>query len=131
MNLMIIPISLLCGLVLGATAISGFLGYRAHRLVAEMGEGVRRPKARDDDQLRPLRESVEALALQLRDLQHHPHVPAPAGIPKAGFNLSKRSQALRMHRRGEEPAQIAAALDLPRQEVELLLKVHRILIQNV
>jgi len=131
MNLMIIPISLLCGLVLGGSAISVVLGYRAHRLVAEMRERMRRSKARDDDQLRPLRETVEALAIQLRDLQHHPHVPAPAGIPKAGFNLSKRSQALRMHRRGEEPAQIAAALDLPRQEVELLLKVHRILIQNV
>jgi hypothetical protein len=131
MNLLIIPISLLCGLVLGATAISVFLGYRAHRLVAEMGERAQRPKPRDDEQLRPLREGLEAMAMQLRDLQQHPNVPAPAGIPKAGFNLSKRSQALRLHRRGEAPEKIAAALDLPRQEVELLLKVHRIVIQNV
>jgi hypothetical protein len=96
-----------------------------------MGKGMRRPNTRDDDQLKPLRESVEVLTIQLRDLQRHPHVPTPAGIPRAGFNLSKRSQALRMHRRGEAPAQIAAALELPRQEVELLLKVHRIVIQNV
>jgi hypothetical protein len=52
-------------------------------------------------------------------------------MPKAGFNLSKRSQALRMHRRGEAPGHIASTLELPRQEVELLLKVHRIVIQNV
>uniref|UniRef100_Q01PP3 Uncharacterized protein n=1 Tax=Solibacter usitatus (strain Ellin6076) TaxID=234267 RepID=Q01PP3_SOLUE len=131
MNFLILPISLMCGLVLGATAISVFLGYRAHRLVAEMSERMQRPKPREDDQLRPLRESVEALAIQVRDLQHHPHVPAPPGMPKAGFNLSKRSQALRMHRRGEAPEKIAVALELPRQEVDLLLKVHRIVIQNV
>ncbi len=131
MNLLILPLSLMCGLVLGATAISVFMGYRAHRLVAEMGARAQRPKPREHDQLQPLRETVDALAVELRDLQHHPHVAAPAGVPRAGFNLSKRSQALRMHRRGEAPAQIAAVLELPRQEVELLLKVHRIVIQNV
>ena len=52
-------------------------------------------------------------------------------MPKHGLNLSKRSHALRMHRRGEGAEQIAAALELPRQEVDLLLKVHRIIISNV
>ena len=52
-------------------------------------------------------------------------VPA---IPKAGLNLSKRSQALRMHRRGDPSDQIAAALDIPLQEVDLLMKVHKIVI---
>jgi hypothetical protein len=36
-----------------------------------------------------------------------------------------------MHRHGEGAEQIAAALDLPRQEVELLLKVHRIVLSSV
>lgn len=49
--------------------------------------------------------------------------PAPA---RSGFNLSTRSQALRMSRRGNTNQQIAAALGIPEKEVELLLKVQRI-----
>jgi hypothetical protein len=36
-----------------------------------------------------------------------------------------------MHRRGEPPAQIAATLEVPVQEVELLIKVHRIVISKI
>src|SRR5438477_8481189 len=35
-----------------------------------------------------------------------------------------------LHRRGEAPAQIAAILELPLQEVELLIKVHRIVLRR-
>lgn len=134
MNLLLLPLSIMCGLVLCGTAVSVFTGYRAHRLLAEIEGRAQHTRTDKDDQLQsllPLRETVDALAVQLRDLQDHPHAAAPSGVPRAGFNLSKRSQALRMHRRGEAPEQIASALDLPRQEVELLLKVHRIVVQNV
>jgi hypothetical protein len=36
-----------------------------------------------------------------------------------------------MHRRGDNPEQIAAALGVPQQEIDLLLKVHQILVSNV
>ena len=45
-------------------------------------------------------------------------------VPLEGLNLTKRAQALRMHHRGESLPTIAAALQSPRNEVELLLKVH-------
>jgi DNA-binding NarL/FixJ family response regulator len=48
--------------------------------------------------------------------------PAPAA---SGLNLTKRSQALHLSRRGASSEEIAAALSLPRNEVELLIKVHR------
>jgi hypothetical protein len=49
---------------------------------------------------------------------------ARAGQPAGhGINLSKRVQVLRMHRRGETVATIAAALQTPRGEIDLLLKV--------
>ncbi|MCU1237491.1 MAG: hypothetical protein JWP63_5458 [Candidatus Solibacter sp.] len=134
MNTLILPLALLCGLVLCATGVSVFVAFRAHGLLAEIDSRAQLAKGRKDEQPSepdPLRATVDTLAAQLRDLQSHPHVAAQVGAPKAGFNLSKRSQALRMHRRGEAPEQIAATLDLPRQEVELLLKVHRIVIQNV
>jgi hypothetical protein len=54
--------------------------------------------------------------------------PAPA---RSGLNLSKRTHVLRMHRAGEDGAGIAAALALPRSEVELLIKVQRIAMDQI
>jgi type II secretory pathway component PulM len=54
--------------------------------------------------------------------------------PAAGqqaLNLNKRGQVLRMRRRGENPETIAAALAIPRNEVDLLLKVHQLAIEQV
>jgi hypothetical protein len=45
--------------------------------------------------------------------------------PIPGMNTTRRTQALRMHRRGDRPEQIAAALGVARGEVELLLKVQQ------
>jgi hypothetical protein len=49
--------------------------------------------------------------------------PAPL---RSGMNVTKRSQALQMSRRGESPKEIAATLSLPQNEVDLLVKVQRI-----
>jgi DNA-binding NarL/FixJ family response regulator len=45
---------------------------------------------------------------------------------RSGMNLTKRSQALQMSRRGESAKEIAATLSLPQMEVDLLLKVQRL-----
>ena|SRR5579872_4389786 len=76
-----------------------------------------------------LRNAVDSLAAEVRELQCQP--AAAPGSAKPALNLSKRSQALRMHRRGETADQIATALDLPSQEVDLLIKVHRIVLDSV
>ena len=41
------------------------------------------------------------------------------------------AEALRLHRRGDAPSEIAISLGIPRQEVDLLLKVHQIVISNI
>jgi hypothetical protein len=46
--------------------------------------------------------------------------------PRSGMNLSRRVQALRLLRRGEDLGFIASALGVPRCEVELLVRVHRL-----
>lgn len=131
MNALLLPLSILCGLILCATAISLFAVHRAHCLLREMSGRAGDRQSRGDAELQTLRDSVDALAAQIHDLQNHPSVAPPPGLPKPGLNLSKRSHALRMHRRGEAAEQIAAALELPRQEVDLLLKVHRIVLSSV
>lgn len=61
--------------------------------------------------------------------------PAPAAVtaapPMESMNINKRSQVLRLFRRGDAPEQIASALRLPRNEVDLLLKVHRTVISQL
>jgi hypothetical protein len=44
-----------------------------------------------------------------------------------GLNLTKRAQVVRMERRGETIHSIAAALQTPVNEVELILKLERLL----
>ena len=101
MNALLLPLSILCGLILCATAISLFAVHRAHCLLTGMDGRAGEKQSRTDAELQALRDSVEALAAQLHDLRNHPPVAPPPGLPKPGLNLSKRSQALRMHRRGE------------------------------
>ena len=115
MNALLLPLSILCGLILCATAISLFAVHRAYCLLREMHARGREKQSEGDAGLQSVRDSLEALAAQLHDLQNHPPVAPPPGLPKPGLNLSKRSHALRMHRHGEGAEQIAAALDLPRQ----------------
>ena len=61
------------------------------------------------------------------------HTPAPPAevvfrtpTVRPSLNLTRRTQALRMRRRGESVESIAAALSTPRNEIELLLKVYEI-----
>jgi hypothetical protein len=80
-------------------------------------------------ELEELRRVVAGLG---QDLNAGAAAAAPTpGTVRSGLNLTTRSQALRMHRRGSSAEQIAAALGLPRQEIELLLKVQQILLANV
>ena len=77
------------------------------------------------------KQRIEDLEFRCRELTELTQVfvaPPPA---QSGLNLNKRSQTLQMHRRGETPERIAAALSLPRNEVDLLLKVHAIMISSL
>jgi hypothetical protein len=71
-----------------------------------------------------LKAEVAELGARMQDTEERSGILVPPVAPKSGLNLNKRTQAIRMSRRGEQAEMIAAALSLPRREVELLLKVH-------
>jgi hypothetical protein len=73
---------------------------------------------------RELETKVAELSERLREAEDRTGMLAPPAPPQSGLNVNKRSQVLRLARRGERPENIAALLGLPRREVELLLKVH-------
>lgn len=131
MNSLLVMISLLSALALTGAAASVFALQRAHRLVLEAGRRREPAPADRDPELQSLRDSIQALAAQVQELRNTTPVAMAPGTPRPGLNLSKRSQALRMHRRGESIEQIATSLAVPRQEVNLLVKVHRIVLGTI
>jgi hypothetical protein len=118
-------------LTVAAIGVSLFAVWRTQVLVT-MAD--RRAQARTEE-IRAtagvLQKTLDAQAEQLEDLQRQPLSAAAPFVPRAGLNLGKRTQVLRMYRNGDAPDRIAAALDVPRQEVDLLLKVHRIVIGSL
>src|SRR5947208_1205241 len=131
MNELMIPLALLSGLALTATAISLFALHRAHLLLREVDRRRAAPAAMTSEADQDLREALEALSAQVQDLTKQPAIALEPGVPRPALNLTRRSQALRMHRRGDTPEKIASALEMPRQEVELLVKVHGIILSSV
>jgi hypothetical protein len=45
--------------------------------------------------------------------------------PRSGFNLNRRTQALRLLRRGEAVSHVAAAVGVQAREIELLIRVQK------
>jgi hypothetical protein len=88
------------------------------RLVRDEREHFKTRMERWSEEVESLREELSVEAIR-----------PPAG--QQGLNLNKRGQALRMRRRGENPETIAAALSIPRSEVDLLLKVHQLALEQV
>jgi hypothetical protein len=130
----IVPFAILSGLILAAIALSAFNFLAVYRTRAVVGEIERRSKAgeeRCEAIVESLRATQSALEAELREIREQPSIGVSPTSPKPGLNLSTRSQALRMHRRGDPPDRIAATLDIPLQEVDLLVKVHRIVISNI
>ena len=75
--------------------------------------------------LRDSSSEIDAVKSGLKSVEEKAGALPQMSAPRPGMNMSRRSQVLRMHKRGERPEQISAALNLPLNEVELLLKVHQ------
>jgi hypothetical protein len=118
-------------LAVTAAAVSLFAVWHSQAVVLVADARARAGLELGEASIRELRRIVDGLSAQLRDLPQRPSAEAILPFPKPGLNLNKRSQALRMHRKGDPPDQIAKALEVPLQEVDLLIKVHRIVIGNL
>ena len=129
-------LAILCGLVLAGAAVSVLALFRAQTMIRVASAGARSIQEQHDSEIQSLRDGLSGLTSQLHDLQKQDTPPlqvmtAIPAMPRPGLNLNKRSQALRLHRRGDAPEQIATALELPLQEVQLLLKVQQVVLSSV
>ena len=78
-----------------------------------------------------VRASLDEVRAEVLEMKEQTGMLVPPSPAKSGLNLSKRGQVLQMYRRGQPPAQIAASLSLPLTEIELLIKVHQIVLEQV
>ncbi len=78
-----------------------------------------------EDGLESIGRRVGELEPRMADVELHSGMLVPPQPPQSGLNLSRRAQALRLARQGQAAEQVAAALAIPRGEIELLLKVQR------
>src|SRR5216684_958011 len=91
---------------------------------------LNRQQADEATSARDLKLRLEAMTLRLRDSEDRAGVLVAPEPPRSGLNLTKRSQVIRMSRRGERPENIAASLSLPRGEVDLLLKINALVVTS-
>ena len=131
MNAMMLSLAILCGLALAAVATSLLALFGSKAMVRSANDRARLAQTQFEEGIQAMRQTVEGLAAQVQEVQQQSRVMVAPGLPKPGLNLTRRSQALRMHRRGDSPDQIAATLQIPLQEVDLLIKVHRIVLGAV
>jgi hypothetical protein len=124
----LLALAILCGVALGSIALSFAVLWRARMLLAAAQKQSNSVRQDTEAALEAVRERIEGVCGQINDLRREP--AATGSVLRPGLNLSKRSQALRMHRRGDSPEHIAAALEVPMQEVDLLVKVHRIVMSS-
>jgi hypothetical protein len=131
MNSLAIPLAVLCALVLASVGLSLMVLYHATSFSRAAAQQAKALREQLESELHVMRSGLDAVAAEVHDIELPPSVHMLPGKPRSGLNMGKRTQALRMHRQGEPYTKIAAALEVPVQEVELLLKVHRIVISKI
>lgn len=85
---------------------------------AEAQRTARRERKRVDDMLARLEQAAAPPSA--------PAAPEPVFVPVSvppGFNLNRRVHVSRLLRKGDDPAHVAAVLNVPKAEVELLARV--------
>jgi hypothetical protein len=131
MNSLAIPLAVLCALVLASVGLSLAVLYYATSFSRASAQQAKALRVQLESQLHVIHSGLNAVTAEVHDIELPPSVQILPGTPRSGLNMGKRTQALRMHRMGEASTRIAAALEVPVQEVELLLKVHRIVISKI
>ncbi|MBI4874160.1 MAG: hypothetical protein HY822_05960 [Acidobacteria bacterium] len=116
---------LLAALLAAALAAGLVLFLALKKEIAENDARQRREHQSLEQRTGRMQASLDQLRAGLEQAERH-----RAASPLAGMNLSRRGQTLRLHRRGERPEQIAAALGVPLSEVELLLKLQRTMVSE-
>jgi hypothetical protein len=116
-------LAVFCGLMILGMAASVLVWF----FVSVWSGGA--AKKSDEDRAR-LQADVAGARITLDDIEKRIHGSGPAPSPTP-LTRARRSEALRLARHGRSPEEIAAELGVPLQELVVLLKVHRLIMQKL
>jgi type II secretory pathway component PulM len=108
--------------------------YLFFTLKMEISALEQRGKARETalaESVSAIRASLDGVREGIREVQEQTGMLVQPAPTRSGLNLSKRGQVLQLHRRGQSPEQISASLGLPLTEIDLLIKVHQIVLDQI
>jgi cell division protein FtsL len=123
--------ALVTALATVALAVSVYALFHAHKALHTAQEITATVHAECAAAIEAAQSRIAGVALELQSVKSQTPGEILPGASRPGMNLTRRANALRLHREGATPEQIAAALEAPRQEVDLLLKVHEIVLNNL
>ena len=121
MDLLLHPAAPHAAIAVGLT-FSLYLFLQLKRELAREASKWKTEKAALEEENRQIRKGLDSAMDEIKQ----PRAELAALQPKPSMNLTRRAQVIRMHRRGERPEQIAAALGVPQNEVDLVLKVSQL-----
>ena len=108
-------------------AAMGLLSFASlQREIARLKTRLRTQSTADLAAQQELRSKLDYLDASLRDAEARAQTPATVAAIRPSLNVNKRAQALRLLGRGTPLANIAASLQLPRNQVELLVKIREL-----
>jgi hypothetical protein len=117
-----------CALVAAGLGLALYL-FCTLKIEIRAGGRRRRGPPPAPPEMAELRRRLDEMEARWRESESRA-APAEPPAVRPGMNLNRRSQALRLYRRGETPGEIARLLAMPGGEVRLLLKVHRLLAEE-
>ena len=111
-------------LILVLLAGAAVLYLAASRRFRELEEDNRQLVAAQAALRKTLDSRIDRLEETVREFDT---APVPTASESNALSMQKRSQALKMIRRGEPPETVAATLGVPRNQIQLLLKVQNMI----
>jgi hypothetical protein len=118
-----IPI-LISSIAAAAAALAGvaFVLFRLYSQLKQLREKQQASVTAAD--LSEFREGLAEIARRVSLVETD--LAAVPAMPRGAINVSKRGQVIRLHRRGDDTAEIATAVGLRRSEVDLIIKMQKL-----
>jgi DNA-binding NarL/FixJ family response regulator len=123
--------ALVTALAMAALGVSLYALYGAQKLCHAARITMKTVREECAAAIEAAQAQYAVMASELESAKLQPAVEILPGTPRPSMNVTRRSQALRLHRRGDSAERIAATLEVPRQEIDLLLKVHQLVLNNL
>lgn len=123
--LTLLPYALLLVSMILFLGLSFGLSQRVNRLRSRMAkceERIKTEAAEFAQGVQALNRRVDALVMEIPNSE-------PPTVSSTGVNGTLRGKALKMHRLGQSTDRISEALRVPKGEVDLLVKVHRMVMR--